>query len=831
MGANVQISVNLDAVKASIDSARVAANLLEAEINGNRVQVGNPQQMQASVQEAIRFNEVMKSILISVERLNISLAKTAKLNQQNTKQWSDNVKGWTKQGKGKGALFLPEGQAEDQWDAIIKQSEQAIQTIQKGLVPTINSVPPAVQQTTQETKKAGDEAEKAGKKAKKAGDQAAAGANVGKQGWKAFSDALRGKFKGAESFVGSFFSWFTVVLLAFEAVVKTFTYFWDNLTESIQKMTTRAQTAIKATQRKQKAIQQETKAAQDLVKQLEELNKEQNLSIDQQRLAEAIIARLNKQYKDLGITLDQTTGKYKGLYQAQRVIDERNRNSQVDALKKQINAQRDLVNASLANTFGRGINLDKDIYGGDFFTLAEKLGKTLGAENADLLARKWNTHDLEKQLEVIDQLIQGLSSSDQVIKNGPEAREALANLIDYRKQLQELNSVETLIVDTNKRLEDSFKSQRDAIKATKEQIANLNKSYENQQRANSLAELDPEDRANALRAEIEQLEKRNQSLKEAQQLGQKQLDKKMADSFDHPIELDSIEIQLKEYESTIEQYKKDLADLQQKRVGLQNKVDNFEVHAGVRDPQILNEQLATKKKLEADVAANLEKQKEVQSKLVEKQKELTALKEKYGEVEKAYQSSTDSILQYEQAISDLEKQRAQNMNQIQAKSQQIAEIEKQIEEARRAAAEAEQQRIDNYNQYVIGLYRKQQQSLNQILGLKKQNLLLETKLNAEKILGRQLTEKELQSLKNYVQINSMIGQFKQGAKLNIGGQQVITNDLARKGGWASSVVVDRAQDINKEILNVQKSQVSLMQKINDTMSKSNDLLKQFSVIQ
>jgi hypothetical protein len=41
-------------------------------------------------------------------------------------------------------------------------------------------------------------------------------------------------------------------------------------------------------------------------------------------------------------------------------------------------------------------------------------------------------------------------------------------LIDYRKQLQDLNSIDTQIIDAENRLTEAFKAQKDALKATRD---------------------------------------------------------------------------------------------------------------------------------------------------------------------------------------------------------------------------------------------------------------------------------------------------------------------------------------------------------------------------
>ena len=874
--ANIGLTISLDATKAINDAGKLGAELVQANINGTNITVGNPQQVHAVVNQAQYLNQILKSILISSQKLNISLAKTGKLMAQ----------------------AQPHNYSSSQvaeFDKIIESSQKAIQQIQYGFVPTVKNIAPA--------------ADQAASAVTKTGEKATAAATKSTRSWSGFFKQTKQGIRTFEALSRSLFSPITVAILAFEAVVKTFTYFWNNLTQSIDKMTTRSQSAIKAIQQTRKKVEEKTKAATQLIKKLQELNDVQELSIDQQRLAQSIVNKLNRQYKDLNITIDQTTGKYQNLYEAQIKIDQENRKSQANALRGQINAQRDIVNAALANTFGRGISLDKNINGSDFFSLAENLGGTLGSQNADLLARKWNTKDLQQQLQVIDQLIQGLSSSDTVIKNAPEAREALATLIDYKRQLQDLNSVDTQIIDANNRLAQSFNKQAEAIKNTRDQIAELTKQYEDQQRENSLAGLDPEDRANALRAEVEQLEKRNDSLLKAKELGQSQA-KSVKDRADMSRQmLTDVQNALRTSQNEVN---KKAEQLNKQRKELSKLVTEYESTTtsnsfgspSVAEHQARQRRRVLEKQIEKAKAAELK----LSSQLNDLEKQRDGWRKRAEDFELQHEKNQSQNLKYEQGIANIEKQRQQNLNAIQTKQQQIAEIEKQIQEerARAAAQEADnlqkqadaidgiyksyqkqleaynkdpfqlkledalanaqkakgadltRQQIDQITFYVTQLekmiqlekqreqIKRQQQAIEELftnyqntqteqylklVGQQKQSLLLEAKINAEKAKGAKLTEEELQALKNYVEVDSLLSEFREGQKLNIGKQSVITNDIARKGGWASSVVVDHAQDINKQILDVQKTQVSLMDKINETMKTSNELLKQFSVIQ
>ena len=206
--------------------------------------------------------------------------------------------------------------------------------------------------------------------------------------------------------------------------------------------------------------------------------------------------------------------------------------------------------------------------------------------------------------------------------------------------------------------------------------------------------------------------------------------------------------------------------------------------------------------------------------LTSAQKELDALKQKMIQDEVTYQKTQEKALGFQQKALDIEQERQKNLIQIQSKTLEIAQIKQKIAEAERKQQQAEKK----YQDYVDGLYRKQQARLNEILGKKKQSLFLEAKLNAEKIKGKELTEEELEALRNYAEVDEMISQLKDIKLGSFKGQQVITNELASKGGWASSVVVERAQDINKEILAVQNRQFDLQQQIKTALDK-------YSVIQ
>lgn len=385
--------------------------------------------------------------------------------------------------------------------------------------------------------------------------------------------------------------------------------------------------------------------------------------------------------------------------------------------------------------------------------------------------------------------------------------DAIDAALEYNQKLIDLNSTEQQAIDANNRLRDSFKEQEAAIKSTKDAIKSLQDQYNQNQEANSLAGLDPEDRANAIRSEIEQLEKRNELLDKAQEYGQGQLSNQKNST------------QLKG---------KEIDNLRDRAKGLEEQI---------KKQQDLIEKINSQSTDPTTVAYHLREQRvnTVQSRITPLEKQLTEVKELIQQAEVEYKNFNDTALQYEQGIANVEQERAQNLLDIQQKSQELAQLEKQIAEEQRRAeeqrleaerklAEAEAEKLKNYKDYVDGLYNKQLEALNEIIGKKEQSVFLEAKLNAEKKLGRELTEQELETIKNYAQLDAKIGQFKQGQSFKLDTGTVITNDIARKGGYASSVVVDRSVDVNQQILQVQKSQ-------KDILTNIQTLMDRYSVIQ
>lgn len=704
--------------------------------------------------------------------------------------------------------------------------------------------------------------------------------------------------RGVIDYAKGLFSVWSAIIIAVELAAKTFTYFWTNLHQTIEKLTSRGQASLKIAQRNQQAADKRSKSATELIQKLEQLNKKQSLNVDEQRLAESIIARLNKQYKDLGITLNQTTGKYENVYEALLKLNEEQKRNESIAIRGKMAAQRDLANAALARAFGNGISLDRPVAGQDFFTLAEMYGGTFGAGNYELLAKMWNTGDIEKQIHVLEQLIQGLSSSQKVVNTAPEALDALNAIKDLKEQLEELNSVDKLVEDQNQRLVDSFKDQRDAIDKTKDAVQGLKDSFDAQQRANSLAQLDPQDRINAIQAEINALQERNDALQKAQELGQEQAKSVKGRADMSRQMLDDVQRALKASQAKVDQKIAQLKRQKQQTSKLVSEAESIKTTNSFGQATTAEHQARERRRnLNKQAEASREVEKKLSAQLNTLEKQRNKWKTRSIELEKQYKTDQANNLKYEKGLTSLEEQRQKNLNQIQQKTQQIAELNKQIEEERQKAEQAEldrlqkqqdaiddinksyQKQLDAYNKtplqqkiedalqnaasrkgdfltqdqvdlityYVTQLEKmaqiedqrrkKERQEENisklfkgfqqdqtlaylKLIGAQKEAVMLEAKLNAQKAKGAKLTEEELKSLEGYINMQELIdtamGQMN-GPRLMSSG--TITNELAAKGGFASSVVTDRAQDINAQILKTTNKQYDIQKQIKDAVEK------------
>ena len=101
-------------------------------------------------------------------------------------------------------------------------------------------------------------------------------------------------------------------------------------------------------------------------------------------------------------------------------------------------------------------------------------------------------------------------------------------------------------------------------------------------------------------------------------------------------------------------------------------------------------------------------------------------------------------------------------------------------------------------------------------GFGKEAAQLEALRNAEKTKGSKLTKEEIAQVKKLSDLQYELSNMNMNVSL---GRGTMTNELASRGGFASSVVTDSKTDINNQILTVQKAQEAILKQITAELKK------------
>ena len=281
----------------------------------------------------------------------------------------------------------------------------------------------------------------------------------------------------------------------------------------------------------------------------------------------------------------------------------------------------------------------------------------------------------------------------------------------------------------------------------------------------------------------------------------------------------------------INSYNLDISKLTKQREELVEQL-NSSLQIGSQNEKI---SLQSEKELEELKTSEAEKQLQIQ----EKRAQLAALQKAIAEerlnqqqrmqdIYKDYETQLDNLNKSEEEIAlDTALANAQRAKGAELTEQQIEKVTKYVEKLQAMKKILEEQ---EKTEKVQGIFKGYQQDQSvqylKIIGAQKEAVLLEARLNAQKAKGAKLTDDELKSLEGYLNMQQLLDQAL--AESNIQPQLMntgtISNQLAKKGGFASSVVTDRAQDINAQILKTQNKQYDVQKSIKDAVEK-------YSVIQ
>lgn len=542
---------------------------------------------------------------------------------------------------------------------------------------------------------------------------------------------------------------------------------WDMMTVSAEEYAMKASNAVeKANKNLEETFKQE-ETDSGYLERLKELASAEELSNAMKMEAAELISILTKRYGALGLSIDMATGKITGLDEAQRTFLKNQQQLKVDAAKISVNAQKMAADSATENALGiRNLNA---------YVTPFEFGDASKSSNVRR-ADKWNRGGLEGKLEIANEMMQNATSSSDIEKWQKLAIE-IEKLILAQK---ELNS----IVEYGERSEKAYaetlkkRSQQTINVATenhKQAAERSKKSREQSQEKDNYANLSTKDKITY---------KENENVKE--------LEKR------------------KELTESIIKNEEKLKDLQAKQKAIESKVGKGDADVDKEYIKIGDEIAKTN---EAIAKAEAERQESL-TKSYQIEKEIAALKKKSADY---YSSQKDSLNQEidiaRMKLKGLEDEVAKQKLINDLKSKGIMLDEKEVEEILKKQKELG---ALNLKQDLKGQAESLQIQAMKAAGKGKEAAQLEAVRNAEKVKGAKLTEKEIEQVKKLSDLQYELANFSTNVQI---GQGTITNELASRGGFASSVVTDSKTDVNNQILTVQKAQEALLKQIEAELKK------------
>ena len=542
---------------------------------------------------------------------------------------------------------------------------------------------------------------------------------------------------------------------------------WDMMTVSAEEYAMKASNAVEKANKNLEETFKQQEADSSYLERLKELSQAENMSNAMKMEAAELISLLTKRYGDLGISIDMATGKIIGLDEAQRTFLKSQQEMKVDAAQISVNAQRMAVDSATENAIGKR-NINAHVTPFEF-------GDATKSANVSR-AEKWNKGGLEGKLEVANDMMQNATSSKNIEKWQKLAVE-IEKMILVQK---ELNS----IVEYGERSEKAYaealkkRSQQtiNAATASHKQAAERSKtSREQAQEKDHYESLSNEDKISYKESEsIKELEKR-QDLTES--------------IIANEEKLKSLQAKQKELESTAGKGNAN-ADKEYLQVG---------------------DEIA--KTTESIAKAEAERQESL-TKSYNIEKEIAALKKKSSDY---YASQKDSL---NQEI-DIAKMKLNGLNDEIAKYKLINDLKAKgitKDEAEIEAILKKQRELGALN--LQNDLKSQGENLQlqamKAAGFGKEAAQLEALRNAEKTKGSKLTKEEIAQVKKLSDLQYELSNMNMNVSL---GRGTMTNELASRGGFASSVVTDSKTDVNNQILSVQKAQEAILKQITAELKK------------
>ena len=627
-------------------------------------------------------------------------------------------------------------------------------------------------------------------------------------------------------------------IAAITALVAVGVKLWDKLTLSAEEYAKKASFEFEQAQKKFNDLTNAQKEDSGYLDRLKEISQEENISNSLKTEAISIIQSLTDKYGDLGISIDVTTGKIHGLDEGMAKANKKMSEFAKEAKRIELRKAESVANSKIGLIYkGRGLysNFTPFDFGGHFygtdrahkwagFELSnngriEKLATNSISENVRNMAKQ--ILDLRKKMgEVINPDSEEFNPrSLQFLK---QREEGLKNLIRLQFKLEVANEMASKTAKSS----DLSEKWRDASLAIQEVILKQKEYNELAREGDKTGTISPEEiaiHASKVSKTQRNIEAQRQKQKQYSEDADTLIENQRIDDVSGGDKLKKVEQKIDvvadlkiESQNTLKNLEQELAPVQEKINALLKKTK-----AGLITPEETQELLRL-----TEESANLNLKIETsKANIIKYEFEEVKLAQEKNAIEKERKQHIDDILLSLENESDIlslringlddEAEELELINQLKSKGVELSNEDLQIIIDKKKALNSLKLRdyFQNENKSLDIQGMKENGELREVLRL-------EVLRNAEKIKGGKLTKEELKNVERLAdrqfELQNRSGKIElNGYKqtLNIRGE--LTNELARRGGFTSSVVSDPMWTINQQLLQVQKSQNNILSSIRD----------------
>ena len=627
-------------------------------------------------------------------------------------------------------------------------------------------------------------------------------------------------------------------IAAITALVAVGVKLWDKLTLSAEEYAKKASFEFEQAQKKFNDLTNAQKEDSGYLDRLKEISQEENISNSLKTEAISIIQSLTDKYGDLGISIDLTTGKIHGLDEGMAKANKKMSEFAKEAKRLELRKAESVANSKIGL-----IDKGRGLY--SHFTPFDFGGKFHGTE----LAHKWagfelsNIGGIEKlatnsrSSEIVNmakQILDLRKKMGEVINPDSEEfnprslqflkqrEEGLKNLIRLQFKLEVANEMASKTAKSSELSE----KWRNASLAIQEVILKQKEYNELAREGDKTGTISPEE----ITIHAAKVSKTQRNIE-----AQRQKQKQYSEDADTLIENQRIEDasggdKLKKVEQKIDvvadlklESQDTLKNLEQELAPVQEKINALlkKTKAGLITPEETQELLSL-----TEESANLNLKIETsKANIIKYEFEEVKLAQEKNAIEKERKKHIDDILLSLENESDIlslringlddEAEELELINQLKSKGVELSNEDLRIIIDKKKALNSLKLRdyFQNENKSLDIQGMKENGELREVLRL-------EVLRNAEKIKGGKLTKEELKNVERLAdrqfELQNRSGKIElNGYKqtLNIRGE--LTNELARRGGFTSSVVSDPMWTINQQLLQVQKSQNNILSSIRD----------------